>query len=74
MRRWQPISANKKCEVELVIHANHVEVCNTEKSAAISLAPDIKSDFNEFWSTYKNCPMIGRDVILASICPKVHIR
>ncbi|XP_022825987.1 DNA helicase MCM9-like [Spodoptera litura] len=71
-RRWRPSSTNKKSEVELVLQANYIEVCNAQKSEVLSTAPDVKDCFDEFWSKYEACPMKGRDRILASVCPQVY--
>ncbi|XP_021189530.3 DNA helicase MCM9 [Helicoverpa armigera] len=71
-RRWRPSGHNKKSEVELVLQANFVEVCNAQRSEVISTAPDIKDCFDEFWSKYDSCPMKGRDRILGSVCPQVY--
>lgn len=70
-RRWRPTAQNKKSEVELVLQANHVEVCNSQKSQIVAMASDVKDCFDEYWSKFENCPMKGRDQILATICPQV---
>ncbi|KAH9639377.1 hypothetical protein HF086_002066 [Spodoptera exigua] len=71
-RRWRPSSTNKKSEVELVLQANYIEVCNAQKSEVLSSAPDVKDCFDEFWSKYEACPIKGRDRILAAVCPQVY--
>lgn len=71
-RRWRPTSYNKRSEVELVLQANFIQVCNSQKSQVIAAAPDVNDCFNEFWSLYKSCPMKGRDQILSAICPQVY--
>ncbi|XP_059058589.1 DNA helicase MCM9-like [Achroia grisella] len=71
-RRWRPTVQTKKAEVELVLQANFIEVCNSRRSEVVATAPDIKECFNEFWSKYEACPLKGRDQILASVCPQVY--
>ncbi|CAH2266102.1 jg11106 [Pararge aegeria aegeria] len=71
-RRWRPSVQAKKSEVELVLHANYIEVINAQRSEVISLAPDIKDCFDDFWAKYQQCPLKGRDQILASVCPQVY--
>ncbi|KAM3967013.1 LOW QUALITY PROTEIN: uncharacterized protein ACR2FA_011898 [Aphomia sociella] len=71
-RRWRPAVQTKKAEVELVLQANYIEVCNSQRSDVVSTAPDVKECFNEFWSKFEACPMKGRDQILASVCPQVY--
>lgn len=70
-RRWRPVGQNKKSEVELVLQANYIEVCNAQRSEVIATAPDIKDCFNEFWAKYEACPLKGRDRILAAVAPQV---
>ncbi|XP_060802180.1 DNA helicase MCM9 isoform X2 [Amyelois transitella] len=71
-RRWRPTAQNKKAEVELVLQANFVEVCNSQKSDVVTAAPDVKECFNEFWAQFHACPLKGRDQILCSVCPQVY--
>ncbi|XP_037296917.1 DNA helicase MCM9 [Manduca sexta] len=71
-RRWRPSVQNKKSEVELVLQANYIEVCNAQQSEVVSKAPDVKECFNDFWSKYESCPLKGRDQILKSVCPQVY--
>jgi DNA helicase MCM9 len=71
-RRWRPTSNNKKAEVELVLQANYVEVCNSQRSDVVASAPDVKECFSEFWSKFDACPLKGRDQILTSVCPQVN--
>ncbi|XP_028034809.1 DNA helicase MCM9-like isoform X1 [Bombyx mandarina] len=71
-RRWRPSFQTKKSEVELVLQANYIEVCNALRSKVVATAPDIKECFDSFWSYYDSCPLKGRDHILRSICPQVY--
>ncbi|XP_038217935.1 DNA helicase MCM9-like [Zerene cesonia] len=71
-RRWRPSTQTKRSEVELVLHANYIEVSNAQRSEVIASAPDVKECFDEFWDKYKHCPLKGRDKILASVCPQVY--
>ncbi|CAG9787174.1 unnamed protein product [Diatraea saccharalis] len=71
-RRWRPTIQNKNSEVELVLQANYVEVCNSQRSDVVSSAPDVNECFSEFWNRFESCPLKGRDQILASVCPQVY--
>ncbi|XP_048477653.1 DNA helicase MCM9 [Plutella xylostella] len=71
-RRWRPSVLSKKCEVELVLQANYLEVCNSQQSKVIASAPDVKDCFDEYWTKFEACPLKGRDQILASVCPQVY--
>lgn len=71
-RRWRPAIQAKQSEVELVLQANYLEVCNAQKSEVLAAAPDVKECFDEFWAKYGACPLKGRDQILKSVCPQVY--
>nr|XP_034828830.1 DNA helicase MCM9 [Maniola hyperantus] len=71
-RRWRPSVQAKKSEVELVLQANYIEVINAQRSEVIAMAPDVKDCFDDFWAKYQQCPLKGRDQILASVCPQVY--
>ncbi|XP_063391677.1 DNA helicase MCM9-like [Cydia fagiglandana] len=71
-RRWRPAVQAKQSEVELVLQANYLEVCNAQKSEFLAAAPDVKECFDEFWEKYEACPLKGRDQILKSVCPQVY--
>ncbi|VVD00383.1 unnamed protein product [Leptidea sinapis] len=69
-RRWRPSTQNKCSDVELVLHANYIEVSNSQRAEVIASAPDVKDCFNEFWEKYAQCPLKGRDQLLGSVCPQ----
>ncbi|XP_063632795.1 DNA helicase MCM9-like [Cydia splendana] len=71
-RRWRPAILAKQSEVELVLQANYLEVCNAQKSEVLAAAPDVKECFDEFWAKYEACPLKGRDQILKTVCPQVY--
>ncbi|XP_049871146.1 DNA helicase MCM9 [Pectinophora gossypiella] len=71
-RRWRPSVQTKKSEVELVLQANYLEVCNAQRSEVIATAPDIKNCFDEYWEKFQQCPLKGRDQILQAVCPQVY--
>ncbi|XP_024147243.1 DNA helicase MCM9 [Oryzias melastigma] len=68
--RWKPLYDGTRCEVELVLRANNLEV-NNQQTAAAQLLSDAQKEFEEFWSSYEHDPMAGRNQILLSLCPQV---
>lgn len=72
-RRWRPCVQTKKSEVEVVLQANYIEVCNSQRSEVVSSAPDIKECFDEYWAKFEQCPLKGRDQILMGVSPQVNI-
>nr|XP_036849328.1 DNA helicase MCM9 isoform X2 [Manis javanica] len=70
MQRWKPFQPDVRCEVEIVLKANYVQV-NNEQSAGIIMDEEVQKEFEDFWEYYKSNPFAGRNEILASLCPQV---
>ncbi|CAH0553371.1 unnamed protein product [Brassicogethes aeneus] len=68
-QRWEPIFPGKKSDVETVLQANYIQVNNTYGSASVT--PEIRNMFESFWDAYSKEPLVGRDIILKSICPQL---
>lgn len=69
-RRWSPFSPGRIFDIELAIKANHIQINNTCGLPNL-VTPEIKELFSQFWDTYKNIPILGRDIILKSFCPQI---
>ncbi|KAA8583278.1 hypothetical protein FQN60_015824 [Etheostoma spectabile] len=69
-QRWKPFYDGTRCDTELVLKANNIEV-NNQQAAASFLMNDVQKEFNDFWMSYKHDPIAGRNQILSSICPQV---
>ncbi|KAL0623912.1 DNA helicase MCM9, partial [Plecturocebus cupreus] len=70
MQRWKPFQQDVRCEVEIVLKANYIQV-NNEQSSGVIMDEEVRKEFEGFWEYYKNDPFSGRNVILASLCPQV---
>ncbi|XP_051880642.1 DNA helicase MCM9 isoform X2 [Pristis pectinata] len=70
MQRWRPLTQDSRCDLELVLKANNLEV-NNEQPTGVVIDEDIQKEFEEFWENYKDDPLAGRNEILASLCPQV---
>ncbi|XP_077018881.1 DNA helicase MCM9 isoform X2 [Tamandua tetradactyla] len=70
MQRWKPFQQDVRCEVEIVLKANFVQV-NNEQSTGINMDEEVQKEFEDFWENYKSDPFAGRNEILASLCPQV---
>lgn len=57
-QRWKPFYDGSRCEVELVLKANNIEV-NNQHAASALLMTDIQKEFEEFWNSYKHDPIAG---------------
>ncbi|XP_026196431.1 DNA helicase MCM9 isoform X2 [Anabas testudineus] len=69
-QRWKPFYDGSRCEVELVLKANNIEV-NNQQAATALLMKDAQKEFEDFWNSYKHDPIAGRNQILLSLCPQV---
>ncbi|XP_048842281.1 DNA helicase MCM9 [Brienomyrus brachyistius] len=69
-QRWKPLYQDTRCDLEIVLRANFVEVNNEQSTAALVLE-DVQKEFEEFWEKYKDNPLEGRNQILMSLCPQV---
>ncbi|XP_025830716.1 DNA helicase MCM9-like [Agrilus planipennis] len=69
--RWDPLIVNKTISAELILKANHLQV-NNAQSSSVLVTPDIKNFFHSFWKKYRNRPLLGRDIIIKSICPQIY--
>lgn len=69
-RRWQTLGIDSRCDIEIVLRANHVTV-NNEQRSSVLVTSDLKQEFDEFWKKYKNSPLTARNLIVASFCPQV---
>ncbi|XP_034756409.1 DNA helicase MCM9 isoform X2 [Etheostoma cragini] len=69
-QRWKPFYDGTRCDTELVLKANNIEV-NNQLAAASFLMNDVQKEFDDFWMSYKHDPIAGRNQILLSICPQV---
>ncbi|XP_005389182.1 PREDICTED: DNA helicase MCM9 [Chinchilla lanigera] len=70
IQRWKPFQQDVRCEVEIVLRANYVQI-NNEQSSGIVVDEEVRKEFEEFWECYRSDPFAGRNEILASLCPQV---
>lgn len=64
---------DRELNVELFLKANHVQV-NNDSSSVNLVAPDIRVQHENFWNKYAANPLVGRNIILKSICPEVSFK
>ncbi|KAI4895691.1 hypothetical protein NFI96_024783 [Prochilodus magdalenae] len=69
-QRWKPLYQDSRCDVEIVMKANYIEINNDQSTAAVALE-DFQKEFEEFWESHKHDPIAGRNQILMSLCPQV---
>ncbi|CAH1787204.1 unnamed protein product [Owenia fusiformis] len=71
LRRWKSFGSESRCDIELVVKVNHVQVLNEQQTAGI-LTQELREEFQQFWDRNQYSPMTARNEILASLCPQVY--
>lgn len=69
-QRWKPFSEGSRCDVELILKANNIEVNNQHATASV-LMEEAQKEIEDFWDSYKRNTLAGRDHILMSFCPQI---
>jgi DNA helicase MCM9 len=59
MRRWKPLYHDERCEVEIVLLANHIRI-NNEQKVGIGMTSEMDKEFQAFWKAHKKNPLVGR--------------
>ncbi|XP_077157101.1 DNA helicase MCM9 isoform X4 [Paroedura picta] len=70
MQRWKPFHQDARCDVEIVLKANYIQV-NNEQLAGLIIDEEVRKEFEDFWGKHRRDPLAGRNEILASLCPQV---
>eukprot|EP01059_Diplonema_ambulator_P035094 TRINITY_DN8154_c0_g2_i1.p1 TRINITY_DN8154_c0_g2~~TRINITY_DN8154_c0_g2_i1.p1 ORF type:complete len:937 (+),score=291.20 TRINITY_DN8154_c0_g2_i1:88-2898(+) len=69
--RWnKEPKPDQRCAIEMVLHANYIQVTNENKTAT-NVSLEDEDRFEEFWEAYADNKMEGRNVILSHICPDI---
>ncbi|XP_015893484.3 probable DNA helicase MCM9 isoform X1 [Ziziphus jujuba] len=68
--KWSPDVKDVRCDLDPVLIANNVRRTNELKSA-IDIPDDVITQFKQFWSSFRDTPLEGRNAILRGICPQV---
>ncbi|KAE8748816.1 hypothetical protein FOCC_FOCC004410 [Frankliniella occidentalis] len=71
LRRWRPLTAGSRCDIDLVVQANHLQVCNDQRSSVL-VTQEMKDEFENYWKAQAHDPLTARNRILASFCPQVY--
>ncbi|XP_033619092.1 DNA helicase MCM9 isoform X4 [Fukomys damarensis] len=62
-QRWKPFHQDVRCEVEIVLKANYVQI-NNEQSSGVIVDEEVRKEFEEFWKCYKGDPFAGESHLL----------
>ncbi|EKX47552.1 minichromosome maintenance protein 9 [Guillardia theta CCMP2712] len=69
-RRWKSLVKDVRPDIEMVLTANNIKVCNEEK-ARMNFSEEMSKQFESFWSSQSNRPLFARDHIIRSFCPMI---
>ncbi|KAJ6655227.1 hypothetical protein lerEdw1_005571 [Lerista edwardsae] len=70
MQRWKSLHQDTRCDVEIVLKANYIQV-NNEQMTGVVIDEEVRKEFEDFWRRHRNNPLAGRNEILASLCPQI---
>ncbi|KAK9720085.1 DNA helicase mcm9 [Basidiobolus ranarum] len=63
MRRWKNMISNERCDIELVLFANHVFIHN-EQRMGVGVTDELKAEFETYWNVHAETPMTGTTRLL----------
>lgn len=70
INRFIPVQPGEKALATTFMLANSVSVQRKISELTFS-TKEMKETFSNYWNAHNENPLIGRDKIIASICPKV---
>ncbi|KAJ3251035.1 hypothetical protein HK103_002921 [Boothiomyces macroporosus] len=70
IERWKRIRDHDRLELEITLYANNIRVNNS--NATLGLTRELQEEFENFWKSHRNTPLLARNKILASFCPQVY--
>ncbi|XP_015518346.1 DNA helicase MCM9-like [Neodiprion lecontei] len=71
IRQWGSLTPGQRAEASTVIMANSVTVSSKMNEAQFS-TNEAKEIFARYWEAHKAQPLVGRDIILGSLCPQIY--
>ncbi|XP_008557457.1 DNA helicase MCM9 [Microplitis demolitor] len=70
-RRWSPLEEGKRAQHTTIMIANNVSVLRKVIDSDYKQS-EVREIFDNYWKIYENDPLVGRNKILASICPQLY--
>jgi DNA helicase MCM9 len=78
VRRWKPVRVDARVDVDLVLRANHLTVCNQLIGAGL-VTKDARQLFDAYWRAHDAdgaqagyARFAGRDALLRGVCPELN--
>jgi DNA helicase MCM9 len=80
IRQWKPVAKGVRCSIQIAIQANNIIALHgNDRSGSNNiniktLSNSFEKKFEQFWKHYfdTNQLMVGRNIILKSICPQLY--
>eukprot|EP00878_Enallax_costatus_P023223 GHUV01024690.1.p1 GENE.GHUV01024690.1~~GHUV01024690.1.p1 ORF type:complete len:488 (+),score=128.46 GHUV01024690.1:127-1590(+) len=69
---WRPLFPGARCDGTLSMKACSTRSISSRHRAAAAPAEGLQDMFRDFWAYHADCPLKGRNKILASICPQIY--
>ncbi|DBB06704.1 TPA: DNA helicase mcm9, variant 3 [Trebouxia sp. C0004] len=70
-RQWVYSMPGARCNTDILLSANQLHK-EQRQQLLTEVDPQAVQTFCKFWKTHADCPLAGRNAILASICPQLH--
>ncbi|XP_076180354.1 DNA helicase MCM9 [Ptiloglossa arizonensis] len=70
IRVWEKLEVGERLEATTIMLANSVSV--QRKIFETASTQEMRDVFKNYWNQYNDNPLLGRDNILASICPQLY--
>ena len=70
LRRFAPMVPGMRCQLDLALRATSL-VCANERKGVVEVMPEAEAAFTEFWAAHAASPLVGRNKLVASVCPEL---
>lgn len=68
---WQPLKKEERCDVDMFLKATSIKTRDAVETSKGAPSARHKEVFDAFWREHSKDPVMGRNQILANICPQL---
>ena len=69
-RRWLYSVPGARCNTDILLTANNSFKQNHHQPQ-LEISPETTRMFCKFWQDHAECPLLGRNLLLANVCPQL---